>query len=201
LCSSAANSGNFLPMFWEDLSVPFLVFKDPTFLDLEMSTQLVHTYWCKYSISVFLSFTISEIYFLQSPNCKSASSSNMLIQNLCAYWKKVLFRSIHVPLIWVKLKCLSIFVTEYSVPVPYRVWKVSFSCWCLPITEKLKDADWKTQNIRKCLLCIFMLYTQQQTKFLVTSLFADLIFPILTNLIFNFSFSLLFYMRNMYSTN
>lgn len=135
-------------------------------------------------------------YILHSPNCKRVSSSKMLIQK-----KKVLLRSKHVPLIWVKLKCLPIFLTEYSVSVPYRVWKVSFSYWCSPITEKLKDTDWKTQNVRKCLLWLAMLNSQQQTKFLVTSLFADLIFSNLTTSIFNFSFSLPFYMRNMYSAN
>ena len=166
-----------------------------------MSTQWVCTCRCKYSISVFLSSTISEIYILHSPNCKSASSSNMLIQNLNAYKKKVLLRSKHVPVIWVKLKCSSIFLNEYSVPVLYRVWKVIFSYWCLPITEKLKEADWKTQNVRKWLLCTVMLISQQQKKFLFTSLFADLIFSILTTLIFNLSLSFPFYMRNMYSAN
>lgn len=123
-------------MFQEDLSVLFSVFKDPAFLDPEMSTQWVQTYRCKYSISVFLSSTISEIYIIQSPNCKSASSSKMLVQNLYASKKKVLLKSKHVPLISVKLKCRSIFVTECSFPVPYRVWKIgiypllrTLRCW------------------------------------------------------------------------
>jgi len=38
-----------------------------------------------------------------------------------------------------------------------------------------------------------MLNSQQQTKLLVTSLFADLLFSILTTLIFKFSFSLPFH--------
>ena len=60
-------SCSFLPMFQE-------VFKDPTFGGPERSTQIVRTCRFKYSISVFLSLTVSEIYILQTPNCRSVSS-------------------------------------------------------------------------------------------------------------------------------
>jgi len=41
----------------------------------------------------------------------------------------------------------SVIVSEFYRHCPFRVWDVSFTYWCLPISEKFRNAYSKTQNV------------------------------------------------------
>jgi len=73
------------------------------------------------------------------------------------------FSYIHICLFFTAmLHHSSVFISGSYRPCPFRVWDVSLPYWCLQISEKLKNAYLKIQNVRKHLFCIVMLILQLQ---------------------------------------